>query len=985
MRTRGAIAIAFCALILAAPVGGAAAAEVTNSSEDLRTGWYPNESAISPESVSSGSFGQEWSASVAGQVYAQPLLAGGTLLVATEHNMVYGLDPATGAPKWSTPLGPSWNPAEIGCNDLTPEIGVTGTPVIDTSTNTAYMTHKTYKSGSEVAYYMDAIDMTTGKEKEGFPVPLEGSAQNASGKTFDARDQLQRPGLLLMEGVVYAAFGSDCDIPPYQGWVFGVGAVGSAKAHQVTARWTSETADNGSGIWQSGAGLTSDGAGTILLSTGNGSTPEPGTPGSKPPGTLGQSIVRLRVQGNGELTATDFFAPSDAAELASWDADFASGGVTGLPGGYFGTSSIPNLAVAVGKDGYVYLLNRDNLGGIAAEGEAEHVVQRLGPYGGVWSRPGVWPGEGGWVYIPTASDGETAGGSSGYLRVYKYGVSGEGKPTLSLDASSKEAFGFSSSAPVITSHGTVAGSALVWLVWAPNGSGEGAQLRAYDPLPVGGEPHLRWSAPVGRSAKFAIPGVGGGRIFVGTRDGHVLAFGSPVPPPLTGTATEFPPTIVGQSSEGKVTLTANEELEIVRLTTTSQFGVTSQTIPLNAGEKREVPVTFSPTTPGLHAGVLTAVIDTATSKEKEVQFSLSGAGEAAEAKLEVSPPVVSFGGTTVGGTAPSQPATLTNVGAGTLTIKSIELQPATSQFRAALPKGELQIPPHESREIPLEFAPTEVGSFGAELVIESTGGNARLKLTGSAATPGHLQISPATVEFAPVAVGGSEARTFVLSNTGGVPVHVYESRPPTGAFRATSELAEETAIAPGESIAETVAFAPTAPGPAAAPWVIAYNDTTGLREAEVTFTGEGVQGKGSSAPAPAPPELRVLPFKTSGPEATLASTSLTASQAGTLTLLVRCPAGETACVGTVSLRTLSAIRLRGFKHASILTVGSASFTVAAGHVTAVRLHLSRVARELLARHHQLRLRALVAAHDGAGLRHTETAIVTIRLAPHHGR
>ena len=423
----------------------------------------------------------------------------------------------------------------------------------------------------------------------------------------------------------------------------------------------------------------------------------------------------------------------------------------------------------------------------------------------------------------------------------------------------------------------------------------------------------------------------------------------------------------------------------MRLTTTSQFGVTSQTIPLNAGEKREVPVTFSPTTPGLHAGVLTAVIDTATSKEKEVQFSLSGAGEAAEAKLEVSPPVVSFGGTTVGGTAPSQPATLTNVGAGTLTIKSIELQPATSQFRAALPKGELQIPPHESREIPLEFAPTEVGSFGAELVIESTGGNARLKLTGSAATPGHLQISPATVEFAPVAVGGSEARTFVLSNTGGVPVHVYESRPPTGAFRATSELAEETAIAPGESIAETVAFAPTAPGPAAAPWVIAYNDTTGLREAEVTFTGEGVQGKGSSAPAPAPPELRVLPFKTASPEATLASTSLTASQAGALTLLVRCPAGETACVGTVSLRTLSAIRLRGFKHASILTVGSASFTVAAGHVTAVRLHLSRVARELLARHHQLRLRALVAAHDGAGLRHTETAIVTIRLAPHHGR
>ena len=145
--------------------------------------------------------------------------------------------------------------------------------------------------------------------------------------------------------------------------------------------------------------------------------------------------MRLRVQGERRTEGDRLLRTLDAAELASWDADFASGGVTGLPGGYFGTSSIPNLAVAVGKDGYVYLLNRDNLGGIAAEGEAEHVVQRLGPYGGVWSRPGVWPGEGGWVYIPTASDGETAGGSSGYLRVYKYGVSGEGKPTLSLDAS----------------------------------------------------------------------------------------------------------------------------------------------------------------------------------------------------------------------------------------------------------------------------------------------------------------------------------------------------------------------------------------------------------------------------------------------------------------------------------------------------------------------------------------------------------------------
>ena len=109
---------------------------------------------------------------VNGQVYAQPLLENGTLLVATETNHVYGLDPATGTAKWSASLGTPWNPADIGCGDLTPSIGVTSTPVIDTATNTAYLTHKTYVSGTSgpAAWYMDALDMTSGQERPGFPV-----------------------------------------------------------------------------------------------------------------------------------------------------------------------------------------------------------------------------------------------------------------------------------------------------------------------------------------------------------------------------------------------------------------------------------------------------------------------------------------------------------------------------------------------------------------------------------------------------------------------------------------------------------------------------------------------------------------------------------------------------------------------------------------------------------------------------------------------
>ena len=241
-------------------------------------------------------------------------------------------------------------------------------------------------------------------------------------------------------------------------------------------------------------------------------------------------------------------------------------------------------------------------------------------------RPGIWPGEGGWVYIPTASGGNSASGSAGNLRVYKYGLSGAGKPTLSLRATSKDAFGFTTSAPVITSEGTSPGSALVWFVWAPNGTGVGAQLRAYEPTPNSKEePVLAFSAPVGTSSKFATPGVGAGKLFVGTRDGHVLAFGSPVTPVLSGAETVFPTTTVGSTSHGTAKLTANEKLTLSSVSSSSsQFviGTPSPSLPaaLDVGDKVEVPIAFTPTATGPQGATLTAK----TSEGNTVTFSLSG-------------------------------------------------------------------------------------------------------------------------------------------------------------------------------------------------------------------------------------------------------------------------------------------------------------------------------------------------------------------------
>jgi iron transport multicopper oxidase len=833
-------------LLLASAMQAAAAelpgSELTNSGGDLRTGWYPNELSITPELVSGGTFGRLWTTPVEGQVYAQPLLSDGMLFVGTEDNDLYGMDPATGAVEWSKHLGEPWNPGEISCADLAPKVGVTATPVIDPETDVAYLTYKTYREKeSEPEWFMDAVDVSTGAQEPGFPVPLNGTAQNAPGQEFHAKTELQRPGLLLMEGVVYAAFGSDCDTTPWQGWVFGVSTAGD-----VRARWVADETGNGAGIWQSGSGLASDGPGTILLSTGNGGAPSTPTPGDTPPTNLGESIVRLDVQPDGSLKPVDFFAPYNATYLDTWDADFASGGVTGLPEEYFGTPAIPQLAVAVGKDGYVYLLNRDALGGIAqGPSGSDDVLQRIGPYGGVWSRPGVWPGEGGWVYIPTASGGESAGGSSGNLDVYQYGLSSDGTPTLSLQATSSEAFGFSSSAPVITSYETDPGSALVWIVWAPNGSGEGAQLRAYDPIPVNREPVLLWSAPIGTSAKFALPGVGAGRLYVGTRDGHVIAFGSPVTPILAGSATAFPTTTVGESSEKTLKLTATEPLTLSKLTSSApQFTLGTPSSPLPAtlatGETLEVPIVFAPT----HSGPVGATLTATTSTGATVSFGLSGVGQVAGPKLEATPPVVTFPGTAIGERA-SATAVFSDVGSSPVTINQVNLPVAPFTVEVRPEPGET-IDPGKPLPVTITFEPSTAGTFNGEIGLDTSGGDETVGLSASAGAPGALSIAGESLEYGQVHLGSSESRNFTITNTGGIAVEITKSKPPIGgAFTATTSLSEGTTIAPGKSLTETVQFTPTALGPASAAWPINGKDTTGLHE--VKFSGEGVGAQTSSS------------------------------------------------------------------------------------------------------------------------------------------
>jgi outer membrane protein assembly factor BamB len=803
---------------------------VTEAADDLRTGHYANQPKLSPAVVSGNTFGQLFSAKVTGQVYAQPLVSKGTLLVVTETNDVYGLDPENGRERWHKNVGAPFDPTTLRCNDLTPDIGITGTPVIDTATNTAYFVAKsTDKDGTHAV--MHAMDVATGAEKPNFPVTIAGVASNAKDVPFDPIHHLQRPGLLLMDGTVYAAFGAHCDAAPWQGWIVGVTTSGTQNL------WVTNTKASGAGIWQSGGGIMSDGAGRMFVATGNGDAPRGPIPGSRASTTsgIGEAIVRVDVQKNGTLQGGDFFAPYDAQQLDGWDADFASGAPVGLPDS-FGTKEYPRLLVGVGKQGYVYLLNRDNLGGIGmGPNGGDASVFRSGVNGGVWSKPAVWPGDGGWLYVPTASGGDSASGSSGFLYAYQRGVGVDGKPTLNRVAESKEAFGFSSSRPIVTSDGLTSGTAIVWIVWSPSGGGAGSQLRAYRALPNGnGDFDLLYRAPVGQSSKFNPPGVGDGRIYVGTRDGHVLGFGSPVTPVLTATPADLGNVVVGSSFTFDVQVTAARALTIQSvLSSSDEFVVGSVVSPeLAAGASTTVPVTFRPTSSGLKGASLVI-----TSNVGSASTSLTGKGLAAIGELSLSAPALSFGGTTVN-TPLTQQLVLRNSGATPLILKGFTA-PAAPFSVPQLPNAGTELAPDESLTLMLYFTPTAVGGYVGELGIESSSGTATVPLSGECAGAAHLTVTPLEVEFGRVAVGGTRFAKFELKNTGGIALTITKSKPPVAsAFKATTELAEATVIGVNQVLTEWVSYTPSAAAEHNDVWTLNSNADNGLLE--VKFHGTGV-------------------------------------------------------------------------------------------------------------------------------------------------
>ena len=523
-RASACAALVACALVLLGallPASAGAANVTTAAYNNLRDGWDSTEPALAPAAVQSASFGKLFATKLAGAIYAQPLAYEGKLIVTTEKADAYALDPASGAVLWKREFGKPFKASTIGCSDLKPDLGSTSTPVIDPSTGTIYLTTR-LQVGKKIAgsrWYLQAISAASGEERPGFPVQISGTPYNTPGVPFNEGFAMQRPGLLLANGVVYLAFASNCDITPYRGIVAGYSAATGA----LTSMWSAESGvgtdeSSEAGIWQSGGGLVSDIPGRIVLTSGNGVSPSPAA-SNAPPATLSESVIGLTVGAGGQLAPSQFFAPSDAPTLDQNDEDLGSGGPIALPSESFGTAAHPHLIVEDGKDGRVFLIDADNMGGYRQGPKGgDAVLQTLGPFDGVWGHPAAYPGQGGWVYML-----ESAGG--GFLRALSYGLNGEGLPQLASAATSAESFGYSSGSPLVTSNGTAAGSAVVWVLYANGPSGGASQLRAYQAIPSGGTLPLLWSGKVGKASKFSVPTAYEGRVYVGTRNGQLIAFG----------------------------------------------------------------------------------------------------------------------------------------------------------------------------------------------------------------------------------------------------------------------------------------------------------------------------------------------------------------------------------------------------------------------------------------------------------------------------
>ncbi|HLJ29961.1 MAG TPA: pyrrolo-quinoline quinone [Candidatus Angelobacter sp.] len=492
----------------------------THHADKFRSGVNFQELALSPATVNSSTFGKIFSRSVDGQIYAQPLIVTNLAIAGTKHNVVYvatehasvyafDADGKIAAPFWQRSfINPSAGVTTISkpsAGLIEPEISITGTPAIDGATGTIYVAVSTDEHGS-IVHRLHALSITTGAEKFGGPIVIQGSvpgtypALAVNGRVpFAPQRQFQRPALLALNGIVYVAFGSFGDALPYNGWVFAYTAQTTGVLHQVGIFCTSP--DKGaSSIWQSGGGPTADNNGNIYVATGNGIFDL--NSGGR---DAGNSVLKL----SPSLALLDYFTPADQAQLDSNDLDLGASGPM-LPPFQSGATD-PDLVIEGGKDGNLYLVNRDNMGKFnsAANSNVETVpLGRPDPTNGVFSTPAAI---GTSIYIGEVGEP---------LELFTFS---RGLLSSAPTARTANSFAFPGTTPMISVNGSSNG--IVWALDVARYIGNNnpnpgpAVLHAYNAANLQelyNSTQAGTRDQAGIAIKFTAPTISDGRVYVGT-------------------------------------------------------------------------------------------------------------------------------------------------------------------------------------------------------------------------------------------------------------------------------------------------------------------------------------------------------------------------------------------------------------------------------------------------------------------------------------
>jgi hypothetical protein len=505
---------------------------LTQHNDNSRTGANLNETALNTSNVNAGQFGKLFTRAVDGQTYAQPLYMPGVnmgargthniVFVATEKNNVYAFDaddPTASAPLWQVNLGAPVPVRFIGETvDINEYIGITSTPVIDPVTRTLYCVAKT-KEGGKYPQRLHALDITTGQEKFGGPVVIDGSVPGVGDGTkngtvaFNSQRHFNRPGLLLQGGYLYVAFGSHGDVRPYHGWVFSY----NASTLQRVGVFNTTPNTFGGAVWQSGQGLAADETGIYFMTANGHFDGDIGGP------DLSSSFLKLATP---SLTLTDWFAPYNADALDQNNEDLASAGPLMIPG--------TSLLVGGGKEGVLYLLNRSNLGHFRA-GSDSQIVQSFQAGGGhIHGSPVYWssPQQGPLIYLWTEEDAlKSFRFVNGLFQTAPVAIG----PVVAPD-------GMPGAMLSVSANGSSMGTGVVWatLPFSGNANVETVPgvLRALDASNVGIELWNSEQVPerdeLGNLAKHTPPTIANGKVYVATFSNQLVVYG--LNPPVASTA-----------------------------------------------------------------------------------------------------------------------------------------------------------------------------------------------------------------------------------------------------------------------------------------------------------------------------------------------------------------------------------------------------------------------------------------------------------------